>query len=62
MFKEDADYLLNNWVFEADNGDVFSEFDLQYETGSSSSGKVITIIYEEYRFKVNKDNTLIFIK
>lgn len=63
LFKEDADYLLNNWVFEADkNGDVFSEFDLQYETGSSSSGKVITIIYEEYRFKVNKDNTLIFIK
>ncbi|SFW40015.1 hypothetical protein [Cellulophaga fucicola] len=63
LFKEDVDYLLNNWVFEADkNGDVFSEFDVQYETGSSSSGKVITIIYEEYRFRVNKDNTLIFIK
>ena len=63
LFKEGKDYLLNDWVFEADkNGAIFSEFDVQYETGSSSSGKVITVTYEEYSFKVDKNNKLNLIK
>lgn len=59
LFKEGKDYLLNDWVFEADkNGNVFSEFDVQYQIGSSRSGKVTTITYDEYSFKVDKDNTV----
>ncbi|AIM61042.1 hypothetical protein IX49_11095 [Cellulophaga lytica] len=63
LFKEKSDYILNDWVFEADkNGDIFSEFDLQYEVGANKVGKVITIIYDEYSFKVDKNNALSLIK
>lgn len=59
LLKEDETYYLDSWVFKTDkNGEMTSDFDLNYYITTTQSGKVRTTNYGQYSFTMNADKSL----
>ncbi|MHA7058803.1 hypothetical protein ACWGOQ_0016380 [Aquimarina sp. M1] len=59
LFKEDQEYHLDYWVFRTDKkGNIYADFDLNYFINSTSSGRMRTTNYGQYKFTMNPDKTL----
>ena len=63
ILKLDEEYPLSSWSFKVDDrGEMYSEFNLDYYIGSSSQGRTKKTTYSSYKFKVDSNNKVLFIK
>ncbi|SDH49145.1 hypothetical protein [Winogradskyella thalassocola] len=63
LLVADKSFPLSRWTFETDSeGHVCSNFTINYYINSTSQGRSKTTTYGSYRFKVDSNNTVTFIK
>ncbi len=59
LLEEGTDYYLDYLAFRADKkGNIYTDFDLNYYINSTTSGRMRTTNYGQYKFTMNPDKSL----